>query len=127
MPGGLTDQHAEAVGKPIDFRDILQELARARPSITAVFADFCRVVACCLAVQTREDEYLQVIKGYSKDEIDQFARAMAGLINEMNEQPFEDVLGPFYTESIASADRQARGEPGRLQAGGRRQRGNGLQ
>ncbi len=110
MPGDLTEQHANAANKPLDFRATLRDLAHSRSSIAAVFADFCRITACCLAMQTREDEYLQAIKGYSKEELNQLARAMAGLIDEMNGNPFADVLGPFYTETITSADQQARGE-----------------
>ncbi|MEM6260707.1 MAG: N-6 DNA methylase [Planctomycetota bacterium] len=110
MPGDLTDQHDGALGKPIDFREVLRGLARERASLSAVFADFCRITACCLAAQTREDEYLQAIKGYTAEEFDQLAQAMTGLIDEMDGHPFADVLGPFYTETIASADRQARGE-----------------
>ena len=62
-------------------------------------------------MQTREEEYLQVIKGYSKGELsDHFARAMGLLVNEMNDKEYADVLGQFYTESIATADQTARGE-----------------
>lgn len=110
MPGDLKDQHANAANQPLDFRATLRDLARSRSSIAMVFADFCRITACCLAMQTREDEYLQTIEGYSQEEVNQLARAMAGLIDEMNDHPFADVLGPFYTETIASADQQARGE-----------------
>ena len=107
----LAAKHTRAAGGPDpDFREILKGLARTRSSTVGVFSDFCRIVACCLAMQTREDEYLERIKGYAKDELDQLARAMASLINEMEDKPFEDVLGVYYTEAIAGAGQQARGE-----------------
>jgi len=75
-----------------------------------VFADFCRMVACALANQTREDEYFQAIKGYSKDDLNQMAKAMALLINEMEYNPFSDVLGTYYTQINSNVTAQARGE-----------------
>ena len=68
-----------ATGREQNFRSILQDLARTRSSIVSVFADFCRITACCLAMQTREDEYLQAVKGYTKDELNQLAQAMGML------------------------------------------------
>lgn len=111
MKNRLASQHADAAADPDqDFRPILQSLVKARPSIVGVFSDFCRIVACCLAMQTREEEYLQAIQGYSTGELNQLAKAIGFLINEMEAKPFEDVLGMYYTESIASADQSARGE-----------------
>ncbi len=93
-----------------DFRSILGELARTRSSINVVFRDFCRIVACSLAMETREDEYKEAISGYSAAELEQLALAMARLIDEMDGNPFSDVLGVYYTEIGAAADRTARGE-----------------
>lgn len=93
-----------------DFRSILRELAHARSSIGVVFRDFCRVVACCLAMETREDEYKEAIRGYSPAELEQLAKAMVSLIDEMDSSPFADVLGVFYTEHAAAAERTARCE-----------------
>ena len=96
--------------EPGDFRACLTSLAYSRTSISRVFADFCRITACGLAMRTREDEYLEAIKGYSKHDLDQLAKAMALLVNEMESKPFEDVLGVLYTEHVAGPDRQRRGE-----------------
>lgn len=93
-----------------DFRSILGELARTRSSLSVVFQDFCRIVACCLAMETREDEYKEAISGYSAAELDQLALAMARLIDEMDGDLFSDLLGVYYTEIGAAADRTARGE-----------------
>ena len=111
MPKRLTPRHNNAADPPSQsFRGVLRGLAATRSSVVSVFSDFARITACCLAVQTREEEYLECIKGYSTDELDQLAKAMGLLITEMENKPFEDVLGVFYTESIASADKNARGE-----------------
>lgn len=93
-----------------DFRSILGELARTRSSLGVVYRDFCRITACCLAMETREDEYKEAIRGYSPDELNQLALAMARLIDEMDCSPFSDLLGVFYTDVMAATDRTARGE-----------------
>lgn len=114
MPGPMTNnggRRPAGTGAGVrDFRQVLNALAASRSSIATVFSDFCRVTACCLAMQAREDEYLDAIKGYSKHNLDQLAQAMGLLINEMESKPFEDVLGVYYTEQVAGPDRQRRGE-----------------
>lgn len=110
MSRGDASAPERAVGEREDFRGIIEGLARTRSSVTSVFGDFCRMVACALANQTREDEYFQAIKGYSKDDLNQLAKAMAWLINEMEDNPFADVLGTYYTQINSTVTAQARGE-----------------
>ncbi len=110
MTKRLTPAHATATSPDQDFRGILKRIAQTRSSATVVFADFCRVVACCIAMQTREKEYHQAIKGYHKNDLDQLAKAMGLLISEMENRPFEDVLGQYYTQINSNATAQARGE-----------------
>ena len=110
MTEGPSKQQRQAAAGGRDFRVILRDLARSRSSIGGVFRDFCRVTACCLAAQTREDEYLQTIKPYTREELERLAQAMGYLIDEMDAHPFTDVLGVFYTETMAGADQTARGE-----------------
>ena len=93
-----------------DFRKIITELSRKRGGHLEVFQDFCRIVACTLAVQTREEEYLLVAKRYDREELGKFSEALGGLIAEMEEHPFADILGPYYTEINSSATAKARGE-----------------
>jgi type I restriction-modification system DNA methylase subunit len=93
-----------------DFRDTIIEIARTKSSAISVFSDFCKVVACALAMQSREEEYLAVAGGYERGELDLFAKAMGQLITEMNEDPFTDVLGPYYQEIASPATLEARGE-----------------
>lgn len=89
---------------------MLENLARQRSSINEVFVDFCRVVACCMAAQTREEEYLDVVDRYSREELGMLAIAQARLVLEMESKPFVDCLGPFYTEINSHAAAAARGE-----------------
>ncbi|WP_411845708.1 N-6 DNA methylase [Roseibacillus persicicus] len=93
-----------------NFRTILQSIARQKSSIVTVFADFCRIAACASALQTREDEYFEAIKSYSKEELSLIAKAYAHLIQEMEQKPFCDVLGPYYIEIASHSSKQARGE-----------------
>lgn len=94
----------------IDFRKILESIAHTRGSIVSIFSDFCRIAACTLSCQTREVEYLEAIQGYSKDELNDIAKALAGLIEEMENNPFEDVLGAFFQEIGSKSTTQARGD-----------------
>ena len=66
--------------------------------------------ACCLALQTREEEYLEVAKNYTKEELNRIAEAFASLVNEMQDNPFIDILGVYYMEVGAKSVRDARGE-----------------
>lgn len=93
-----------------DFRVVVNELSKRRGAEVTVFADFCRMAACALAVQTREDEYFEVIKGYSKEELNLFAQALASLVTEMEANPFEDVLGAYYLEVASKSTKDLRGE-----------------
>ncbi|MEM7146336.1 MAG: N-6 DNA methylase [Verrucomicrobiota bacterium] len=92
------------------YRDIINDIARTKSSAVTVFSDFCRMAACALAANSREDEYFEAIKPYSKDELKKFTQAMALLIAEMEKSPFSDILGPYYTEIAAHSSKQARGE-----------------
>lgn len=95
---------------PPDYREMIGEIARKRGALVTVFSDFCRIAACCLAVQTREEEYLEVAGRYTRDELEWFAKALGCLILEMEQKPFEDVLGPYYLEVASKATQDARGE-----------------
>ena len=92
------------------YRTIIEQLARTKSSTITVFADFCRIAACCLAAGSREDEYFEVIKNYSKEELIEFSKALALLINEMESKPFSDVLGSYYLDIASHSSKQSRGE-----------------
>jgi len=92
------------------YRTIIERIARTKSSSLTVFADFCRIAACCLAAGSREDEYFETIKPYSKEELSEFSKALGLLIEEMESKPFTDVLGPYYLDVASHSSKQARGE-----------------
>lgn len=92
------------------YRTIIEKIAFSHSSVAIVFTDFCRMVACSLALQTREEEYLEVIRPYSKEQLHQFSKAFALLVQEMESHPFTDCLGSYYLEIAAHSSKQTRGE-----------------
>lgn len=92
------------------YRTIIEQIAQTKSSTLTVFADFCRIAACCFAMGSREDEYFEAIKPYSKDELLEISKAVALLIKEMEEHPFTDVLGTYYLDIASHSAKQARGE-----------------
>ena len=92
------------------FRTVIESLARTRSSSVGIFSDFCRLAACCVAAGTREMEYLEVARAYSRDELHEISKGFALLVQEMEAAPFTDVLGPYYLDIAAHSSKQARGE-----------------
>lgn len=92
------------------YRNIIEKIALTKSSTITVFADFCRITACCLAAGTRENEYFEVIKSYDKNELNQFSKALALLIDEMESKPFTNILGTYYLDVASHSSKQARGE-----------------
>jgi hypothetical protein len=86
---------------PRGFRDILKGLSH-RHDIGRVFDAFTGLAACTLAARTREAEYLDEAKRWERSELDGFAEALAVLALEMENRPFEDLLGTFYMEVALS-------------------------
>lgn len=93
-----------------DYRSIINSIARTKSSQLQVFADFCKISACALALCSREDEYHAIATHYSSDEMHEFSTAFASLVNEMEEKPFTDILGDYYLEFASHSSKQARGE-----------------
>lgn len=93
-----------------DYRKTIEEIARRKSSTLTVFADFCKMSACALAMGKREEEYLEVARNYTRDELSDISRALSMLVQEMEKNPFTDILGPFYLECAAHSSKQARGE-----------------
>ncbi|MEO5913335.1 MAG: N-6 DNA methylase [Luteolibacter sp.] len=92
------------------FRKFINEIASRKSAAVTVFADFCRMSACALAAGSREEEYLEVARRYTRDELSDISQAFAHLVQEMERHPFADLLGPFYIECAAHSSKQARGE-----------------
>lgn len=96
--------------EPGDFRKRLESISH-RHDTRKVFDAFTRFAACCLAVQTREAEYLEEAKHWERAELDLFGEALGALIMEMEANPFEDVLGRYYMEfALSSKGQQWNGE-----------------
>lgn len=95
---------------PGDFRKILERLSH-RHDARRVFDAFTRFAACALAAQTREAEYLEEVKHWERSDLDLFAEALGTLVNEMETQPFEDIIGGYYMEfALSSKGQQWNGE-----------------
>ncbi len=93
-----------------DFRKLLERLAH-RHDTRSIFDAFVRFAACAVAVQTREAEYLEEAKCWDKSELELFAEAFGTLVNEMEAQPFTDLLGGYYMEfALSSKGQQWNGE-----------------
>lgn len=90
-----------ARSKSSDFRQILESISH-RHDTRKVFDAFVRLAACALAAQTREAEYLEEAKRWERQDLDLFAQALGALVLEMEERPFEDVLGGYYMEFALS-------------------------
>ena len=96
--------------EPSDFRKILESISRQHNTRT-VFDAFVRFAACCLAMQTREAEYLEEAKRWQKPELELFGSALGALILEMESKPFEDIIGGYYMDfALSSKGQQWNGE-----------------
>lgn len=92
-----------------------------------VFRSFVRLSACALAprttetctsplgntatrsVSSREREYREELRRYQEASAEVFAHAFHQLVEEMEAQPFTDLLGPAFMERAASMDKSAKG------------------
>ena len=93
-----------------DFRKILERISH-RHETRCVFDGFTRLAACALAAQTRESEYLEEAKQWEKPDLDLFAEALGALVLEMEDHPFEDIIGGYYTEfALSNRGQQRNGE-----------------
>ena len=79
-------------------------------SIGEVFRTFTTMAACAMSAGKREEEYLEAIKGYEREDLDALCEAFALLVEEMQNHPYRDLLGPLYAEVGAKGDRDFRGE-----------------
>ena len=92
------------------FRKIL-DLISHRHDSRRVLDAFTRLAACALAAQTRAAEYLEEAKRWEKPDLNLFAEALGALVLEMETQPFEDILGGYYTEfALSNMGQQRSGE-----------------
>lgn len=92
------------------FEDGLLQLGR-RFDLSRVFDDFLTMGMCShhqTNISSRlseideenEAEYMQVIKPYSKEELNQFAKLLANFQEGINHRQYSDMLGQFFTQHI---------------------------
>lgn len=75
---------------PTDFLKLLETLCHNHSTRT-VFDSFVRLAACSVAAQTREPEYLEEAKRWTRDELTTFSNALGALVMEMETKPFTDI------------------------------------
>lgn len=85
-----------------EFIRSLQDVSQ-RHDLFRVWSDFLEMAAISLSnsvdrkrAEVREARYMQIVKGYSREELDGFARAFACLVQAMGEEQFGDVLGQTF-------------------------------
>ncbi len=95
----------------VTFIDPLQDIAKdSGRGIDEIFRSFLCIAACTLAMGKREELYFSEIKKYNKEQINLFPKAFAGLINDMENNPFTDVLGSVHENFSSTVARQQNGE-----------------
>lgn len=91
----MLDQHQK------EFIQLIKENShRHRPH--QVFSDFCELASLSISnavdrrhYQKREERYMQLIQGYSKEELNRFARMLACVTNSL-EAGIDDCLGQIF-------------------------------
>lgn len=79
-----------------------------------VFDDFLTLVICCLARQTQEEWYLDTIRKYDEDEINNFPKLLGQLFiiydNAIADNDWIDPLGDYYMELSSQYKKQGFGQ-----------------
>ena len=94
------------------FSNLFSSLARKR-GLAEVFNDLVSMGVCSYHstnIQTKLQEqnatnealYLQTAAKYSKEELDTFAKALGTLSFQVNEEPYSDLLGQYFTEHVTN-------------------------
>jgi type I restriction-modification system DNA methylase subunit len=86
----------------LNFKSAINSIAY-RHSVPSVFTDFLELSICCLSAGALEDRYLSIVNRYQPNEIQDFAKAFAGMILEMgdlNLKTYSDPLGEFFEEFV---------------------------
>lgn len=99
LPANVKERSSEIV-------KLIQRMA-ARHSAWQVFGDWVEIMAMSISnavdwaqSEPREERYLEIVKQYSKEEIESFAEMFALLVSELddrvNKSGPEDLLGPIF-------------------------------
>lgn len=88
----------------------LERLASSGRRPLEAFKLFCTMAACEVSLRRREDEYLEAVGGWKREELEVVAGAFGPLVEEMERRPHQDLLGPAYEVLGSPGDRTFRGE-----------------
>lgn len=87
-----------------EFNSLFTSLGR-RHDASRLFDDFLTIIICCLARLTLEPLYLETVKRYQKEELNDFAKLFGSLLliyqDALNKENWIDPLGEYY-EALAS-------------------------
>lgn len=92
-----------------DFRKILAGLSTRRAQ-REVFTSFLTLSACALSAGAREAEYRAEAERWQPEEMQAFSHAFGSLIEEMDEEPMQDVLGAVHMDQLGSRGQSHGGE-----------------
>jgi len=96
-----------------EFNSLFSLLAR-RHDASRVFDDFLTLVICCLARQTQEEWYLDTIRKYDEDEINNLAKMFGSLLiiyeKSLRDNDWIDPLGEYYEELSGKYKKQGFGQ-----------------
>lgn len=98
------------MSRTLEYPKYLEPIARSKSSTVEVFKDFVRMSVCALSAWTREQDYLDVAGRYNRHELGEISKALGSLTMQMEEHPFEDLLGEYYQDIASKATRDGRGE-----------------
>lgn len=84
------------------FTEAFNRIAHNKSEET-VFTDYLDMVICALSGGKYEEEYLSIVKGYSRKEMDMFCELMAEMLISMdnNGAGLVDCLGEFYQNNLS--------------------------
>lgn len=82
-----------------EFNSVFNKLTYSR-DVSRVFDDFLTIAICCMCHQQQEPLYFETIKGYTKDELNHFAKLLGELMMLYFEAEkygyWVDPLGDYY-------------------------------
>jgi type I restriction enzyme M protein len=82
--------------------------------VNLVFDDFLEICVCCFTRGAMETRYFEIIKNYSKDELNQISKCLGLLIaeyeNEVQSGTWTDALGHTFEEINSTSVAQALGQ-----------------
>ncbi|ULH17428.1 SAM-dependent methyltransferase (plasmid) [Deinococcus sp. KNUC1210] len=88
---------------------LLKKVAPQNRDLMQTFRTFVGAAACAVAAGQREDEYLDIIKGWSREDLTPFGHVLGQLVLDMEKYEYTDILGPAYEAFESQSARQRTG------------------